>query len=368
MKRLIRVPFLGVNDKECVLIKWEVEVGAKVTKGTTICSVETTKSVIEIEADAEGLVYPLAKEGDGLQTGDPLGLISDSTVEDVERAFKGLEETRKKSAPEVSGITKKAEVLLTKHGVSIEEVQASTGSGKITESVVREYLDTTKSSAREGFAGRRHVGIIGGATGGGALIVIDAILQNSGDQPVCIFDADPGAHGKSILDVPIVGPVDELDEWLERSDVDVVVIAFNRDLRARRELFEALIGRGVPFTNVIDKTVNRRTKVEIGTGNVILGSTYLGACTSVGDNNFISSNVCLEHGNVLGSHCAFGPGVVTSGNVRIGDGVRFGTGIFIEPLISIGDGSVIASGSVITKDVHADTVVKHRENVVLREL
>ena len=69
---------------------------------------------------------------------------------------------------------------------------------------------------------------------------------------------------------------------------------------------------------------------------------------------------------MLGSHCAFGPGVVTSGNVTIGNGIRFGTGIFIEPLISIGDGSVIASGSVITKDVPPDTTVKHRENVVAR--
>ena len=54
MKRLIRVPFLGVNDTECVLIRWEVDAGTRVTKGTTICSVETTKSVIEIEAEVEG--------------------------------------------------------------------------------------------------------------------------------------------------------------------------------------------------------------------------------------------------------------------------------------------------------------------------
>ena len=137
---------------------------------------------------------------------------------------------------------------------------------------------------------------------------------------------------------------------------------------ARREVFESLIARGVPFTNVIDRTAILRTNVEIGTGNVILGSTYLGACTLVGDNNFISSNVCLEHGNVLGSHSAFGPGVVTSGNVSIGSGVRFGTGIFIEPLVSIGDGSVIASGSIITKDVQTGAVLKHRENVVTREI
>ncbi len=163
-----------------------------------------------------------------------------------------------------------------------------------------------------------------------------------------------------------MGSFDELDNWFERSEFDSVVIAFNRDLGARQRVFETLNARGVPFANVIDSTVNIRSNVEIGTGNVILGSAYIGACTLVGDNNFLSSNVCLEHGNVLGSHCAFGPGVVTSGNVKIGNGIRFGTGIFIEPRVSIGDGAVVASGSVITKDVPPDTIVKHRENVVAR--
>ncbi len=368
MKRLIRVPFLGVNDTECVLIRWEVDAGTRVTKGTTICSVETTKSVIEIEAEVEGQFFPLASEGDELRTGDTMGLFSDSTVADVEQACRELEEAERKPGPEGPDITKKAEVLIEKHGITIEEVQVAIGSEKITEAVVRDYLDSSKNSAREGFGARRRIGIVGGATGGGALIVIDAILKSGTDNPVCVFDADSGVHGKSILGVPIVGTVVKLDEWLERSDVDAVVIAFNRDLRARREVFESLIARGVPFTNVIDRTAILRTNVEIGTGNVILGSTYLGACTLVGDNNFISSNVCLEHGNVLGSHSAFGPGVVTSGNVSIGSGVRFGTGIFIEPLVSIGDGSVIASGSIITKDVQTGAVLKHRENVVTREI
>ena len=88
-----------------------------------------------------------------------------------------------------------------------------------------------------------------------------------------------------------------------------------------------------------------------------LGSSY-GACTEIGDNNFVSSNVCLEHGNHMGSHCAFGPGVATSGNVCIGDGVRFGTGIFIEPDVNIGDNVVVASGSVLRNNVPNDSIVR----------
>lgn len=69
-----------------------------------------------------------------------------------------------------------------------------------------------------------------------------------------------------------------------------------------------------------------------------------------GDNNFLSALSGIEHHCTLGSHCSFGPAVVTSSRVHIDDRVRFGTGIHIEPGIQIGEDSVIASGLAIAQD------------------
>ena len=80
----------------------------------------------------------------------------------------------------------------------------------------------------------------------------------------------------------------------------------------------------------------------------------------MGDNNLLSAYNSFDHHNVLGSDIATGPGCMTSGLVRIGDGVRLGTGIFIQPHVEIGDDAQVASGAVIVTSVPAAHAVKRR--------
>jgi maltose O-acetyltransferase len=46
-----------------------------------------------------------------------------------------------------------------------------------------------------------------------------------------------------------------------------------------------------------------------------------------------------------------------SGSVTVGSRVRFGTNIGVEPYLTIGDGAVIASGSVVTRNVPENATV-----------
>ena len=100
----------------------------------------------------------------------------------------------------------------------------------------------------------------------------------------------------------------------------------------------------------------------MGSGNMIMGFCRIGPECEIGDDNFLSAYINLEHHNRLGSHCTFGPGVVTSGGVTIGSQVSFGTGIFIEPRLTIGDKSMIASGVVLTTNVPEHSIVKGKTN------
>ena len=95
---------------------------------------------------------------------------------------------------------------------------------------------------------------------------------------------------------------------------------------------------------------------------MILANCRVGVCTTIGDNNFLSTNVNVEHHNNLGSHCTFGPYVSTSSRVTIGDYVKFGTGIFVEPGVSIGHNSIVASGSILVNFVPPNTLVKTKLN------
>jgi maltose O-acetyltransferase len=58
----------------------------------------------------------------------------------------------------------------------------------------------------------------------------------------------------------------------------------------------------------------------------------------------------------------------TAKPIRIGHGVWFGGGAIVLPGITIGDGAVIGAGSMVTRDVPADTVVAGNPARIIRNL
>ena len=357
----VTIPFLGTNDSECELLEWKVSPGDKIDTDQIAFVVETTKTVMDIPSPTQGHIYPLANANDLLSVGDPVGLIFPRPIKDSKELDKIIREFKASKNPKKSKkkITKKAELLMGKLEVNADDILSSIDGDEIKEKDVRTYVQSRKSQeARRGFGNLQRIGIIGGVAGGGALILVDAIFRSQGQKAEFIFDQDPKYHGKNVLGVPVAGDSKLIEKYFKEDRLDALVVAFNRNLEERQQVFEHFLKKGFPFCNIIDPSVDLRSQVLLGVGNVALGHVYMGACTQIGDNNFISGNVWLEHGNLLGSHCAFGPGVVTSGNVTMGSRIRFGTGIFIEPELSIGDDVVISSGSILRQDIPEKSVVR----------
>lgn len=65
----IRIPKLGMSMTEAVLAEWLVADGSTVAAGTPIYSIETDKSVQEIESPAAGTLRILAAEGNVFDVG-----------------------------------------------------------------------------------------------------------------------------------------------------------------------------------------------------------------------------------------------------------------------------------------------------------
>jgi acetyltransferase-like isoleucine patch superfamily enzyme len=200
--------------------------------------------------------------------------------------------------------------------------------------------------------------------------VIDAVAKAPRQLVVAVMDDNPSLHGSTINGVPIIGNVEieRAVEMLQGGAFDAAVISVSSSIPFRARIFEDWSARGIPFANVIHPSAVVGSNVAWGHGNVVLAFCHVGACATIGNDNFLSAYCSIEHHSVLHDHCSFGPGVVTSMGVRIADRVRFGTGIFIEPNLNIGTESVIGSGCTLWQHVSPRTVLKSRLNYVERPL
>lgn len=72
-----RMPALGADMEQGTLVEWLVKPGDLVHRGQLVASVDTDKSVIDVETFEDGIVAELlAKEGDVLPVGAPLAVIT----------------------------------------------------------------------------------------------------------------------------------------------------------------------------------------------------------------------------------------------------------------------------------------------------
>jgi sugar O-acyltransferase (sialic acid O-acetyltransferase NeuD family) len=356
---LVRLPLVAANEDSATLVRWRKNSGELVRSGESVCDVETTKAVVEIEAPGDGYLRQIAPAGNSVRVGEPLAALTLTADEDLAPLLTPPAAT----APEPTRRwTRKAEIMARRMQVDLEKLAAKHPGAVVGEA---EVLAAGKESPSDVDRVER-VLVLGGAFGGGAALVLDALTRIPGKRAVGVLDRDPAGHGNAILGIPVLGPMSQAEELLEKGFYDSAVIAFNANLGERAALFEKLAARGIPFTNVVDVTADVRLNARLGTGNVILAWCHIGPFASLGDNNFLSTSCCIEHHCRLGSHCAFGPHVAFSGRVTVGNRVRFGMMIGIEPDVTIGDEAVIASGSILTRNIPDRTTVKMHPNYSLR--
>src|SRR5579859_1353502 len=80
MEKPFTMPKLGATMTEGTVLRWLYQTGAWVEKGEPIVEIMTDKVNIEVETPISGrLVKVLANDGDVLQVGTPMAILSDDT-------------------------------------------------------------------------------------------------------------------------------------------------------------------------------------------------------------------------------------------------------------------------------------------------
>ncbi len=154
----IRIPREIVNDDVVKIAAWEAADGAKVQTKQIVVSIETSKAVIDLEAEAEGYLEILHPKGAELPVGELIGRIQPQPVAAktqksvspaTESAPAGGNGTYTTAVAAGLRISKKAQVLIEQHGI---DPTVFAGSDLVREADVLAYVQRQKAEPAVGTA------------------------------------------------------------------------------------------------------------------------------------------------------------------------------------------------------------------------
>lgn len=166
--------------------------------------------------------------------------------------------------------------------------------------------------------------IIGSALAGGSVQIVDILMDDKIASDIRIYDDRDDAQGRTVLGVPIVGPLDRLVMDISDGLVDSAVIAVG-SIEPRERLYVQYSKMALRFPNIISSKANISQSANLGVGNVILPHVYIGPRVVIANNNYFTTATVVNHDTSIGSHCYFSTSVSVAGRVSIGDRVRFDT-------------------------------------------
>ncbi|QLE49253.1 hypothetical protein FD724_14870 [Nostoc sp. C057] len=118
----IILPKFNNNDESYTLLYWLSDIGKPVNKEEAIAVFETSKAAFDLESEAEGILHTLPEAGDECKPGDVIGYLFETEVERqdfLKNSGKKAKTTDDKSLT----ITKVAQELIDKHGISEENIR-----------------------------------------------------------------------------------------------------------------------------------------------------------------------------------------------------------------------------------------------------
>jgi len=192
--------------------------------------------------------------------------------------------------------------------------------------------------------------LIGG--GSHCVSVIDSIYQQGCFVPAGILDI-PSKVGSKILDVPIIGSDDLMEELFHEGITHAFITlgSIGANVSIREKLYQEAKELGFQFPTIIDPTsiVSRYASLEegiyVGKGAIVNTNAV------IGKHSIINTGTIIDHDGLIGDFVHIAPGATLSGGVTIGNRVHIGTNSTIIQSVTIGSDTLVGAGSVVLKNI-----------------
>ncbi len=353
---IIRVPQLNANEEEVEVVEVSVEEGDLVERGDLLCTLESTKATLEMEASAGGYVRRWS-----IQAGQrvAVGALICALTETLEEPLQLSEEPTPTAVHEGVRATRRAEALIAEYDI---DIAALGNGGIITERDVLQHLgeeredlrapDDKSEPAKVRVEPPRGEGIVIYGAGGHARVVIDMLREARRDLNLVGIVDDSPQRPDEVLGVPVVGEASRLGDLRDRgvrmAALGVGAVTHNA---LRAELFERLVQAGFALPNIIHPDATVESSVNMGRGNQIFAGAVLSSSAQLGDNAIINSNVVVSHDCQIGDHVHLTPGALLAGGVSVGERTVIGMGVTVYLGVDVGADVVVPNGDHVLEDI-----------------
>lgn len=184
--------------------------------------------------------------------------------------------------------------------------------------------------------------------GGHAKVVISTLLA-AGHAIDGVLDNDIKLHGKVILDFPILGPFDILEQ--EPDAAAVIAIGNNSVRRDIARRFPS-----IHWQKLIHPKAYVHDSSSLGPGTVVFAGAVIQPDVTLGAHVIINTSASVDHDCVIGSYTHVAPGCRMAGGVKLDEGVLLGVGSSVAPLISVAQWTTVGAGGVVVHDLPSYSV------------
>lgn len=337
----IKIPKETVNDDLVRIIKWLVNTGDTIKKGDLLVEVETSKAMIDIEAEFDGRIEVLFPENSEVPVGEIIGRILslDSLIEKpsgIQTEYKTSEIQPIANTIGVSAnISNKAKLLMQQHGI---DASVFVGKSFVKENDVLEYIKSKKEQ-------------------------LNISEQNIPETKV-------NANERAEHDIELK---QKKSIWAEAKNASkargksILWLAFNYIFR---NWLLTILLKVAPYG--VNIWLHRLRGVKIGNGcfidpSAVVETAHPGNISIGNDVRIAAHAIIMTHikAPVLLREAGYVPLVLKP--VVLEDSCFIGVNAVVMPGVVIGKGAVVASGAVVLTNVPAFSMVSGNPAKVIKQ-
>ena len=355
----VYIPLINPNEREAALVSIYISEGEHIAKGKILCTLETTKSTSDVQAEMEGYVVSLRlSEGQTVSAGDIFCYLAESpdwkpTESQQPRMGKSRAASTINDLPQGLRITQPALALARQYQLDLYQLPVGPLVTKeMVETVVAEPIPEFSLPKNELPA----MVIYGGGGHGKSLIDFMRVL---GVYHIIGVIDDGFPVGAQVLGCPVLGGSHVLPEIYARGvHLAINAIGGIESVNKRIEAFNKLTTAGFTCPAVVHPTAFVEASATLEQGVQVFPHAYVGSDARIGFGCIINTGVTVSHDCLLGKYVNLSPGATLAGQVQIRDGVLIGMLATVNIHVNIGARARIGNGATVKSDIPEGGIIR----------